>query len=47
MEQFPANDPIEDRVNVMKFVNPSAYYLAVFDGHGGDFVSDYANKNLP
>lgn len=31
----------------MKLSNPSGYYFGVFDGHGGDFVSNYVNNNLP
>lgn len=38
-EQFPANNPIEDRFSIHTFDNPKAFYFGVFDGHGGDFVS--------
>lgn len=38
-EQFPANNPIEDRFSIKTFDNPKGFYFGVFDGHGGDFVS--------
>ena len=44
--QYPANDPCEDRFNCYQFKNSQAYYAAVFDGHGGWQVSDYAMRKL-
>jgi hypothetical protein len=38
-EQFPANNPIEDRFSIYALENPKGYFFGVFDGHGGDFVS--------
>lgn len=36
-----ANDPSEDRVSYGYIDEMDAYYLAVFDGHGGSQVSSY------
>ena len=44
--QYPANEPCEDRFNVYQFKNTNAYYAAVFDGHGGWQVSDYAMRKM-
>lgn len=44
--QYPANDPCEDRFNCYQFKSANAYYAAVFDGHGGWQVSDYAMRKL-
>lgn len=44
--QYPANEPCEDRFNCYQFKNSNAYYAAVFDGHGGWQVSDYAMRKL-
>ena len=45
VEQFPANNPIEDRVTVAN-IN-KGYFFGVFDGHGGDYVSNYVCTALP
>lgn len=44
--EYPANAPCEDRFNVYQFRKTKGYYVAVFDGHGGWQVSDYAMRNL-
>lgn len=44
--QYPANEPCEDRFNCYQFKNQNAYYAAVFDGHGGWQVSDYAMRQM-
>jgi serine/threonine protein phosphatase PrpC len=44
--QYPANDPCEDRFTCEQLKNASAYYAAIFDGHGGWQVSDYAMKKM-
>jgi len=43
-----SNNPNEDRLNFkqLNFIR-NGYYLAVYDGHGGDFVSNYANERFP
>ena len=42
--QYPANNPIEDRISVGSGSKYKIY--SVFDGHGGWQVSDYLMKNL-
>jgi hypothetical protein len=44
--QKPANNPIEDRINSLQLNNIDAYFVSVLDGHGGDFVAEYANNLL-
>jgi len=43
-----ANDPIEDRYNLTQLnsIPGGGVYLAVFDGHGGFQMSEYANSRL-
>lgn len=43
--EYNANDPIEDRHHCKQLKNIDAYVCAVFDGHGGWALSEYA-KNL-
>ena len=45
--QYPANFPCEDRFDAVQFNKSNGYYTAVFDGHGGWQVSEYAMKYLP
>jgi len=45
--QKPANNPIEDRINSLQLNNIDAFFVSVLDGHGGDFVAEYANNLLP
>ena len=45
--QYPANLPWEDRFDAVQLSKSSGYYSAVFDGHGGWQVSNYAMKYLP
>ena len=42
--QYPANFPCEDRFDAVQFNKSNGYYTAVFDGHGGWQVSEYAMK---
>lgn len=44
--QYNANNPIEDRITYAKLKNINAYTFSVFDGHGGDFVAEFAATNL-
>jgi len=44
--QFNANSPCEDRYIALKLKNLDGDFLAVFDGHGGDSVSQFASENM-
>ena len=46
--QFNANDPIEDTIlnKVIMIDNKEAFLFAVFDGHGGAYVSNYLKDNF-
>jgi len=44
--QYNANNPCEDRFNALKLKNLDAEFLAVFDGHGGESVSQYASEKM-
>lgn len=44
--QYNANNPREDRHNAIQLKHLPGYMVAVFDGHGGNEVADYANKML-
>ena len=41
-----ANYPREDRCNAIQLKNLDGFFLSVLDGHGGDDVADFANKEL-
>lgn len=41
-----SNEPCEDRFNCYQLKNINGYYSAVFDGHGGWQVSQFAMKNM-
>jgi hypothetical protein len=43
---FSANTPIEDRFNAIRLKNIEGNLLAVFDGHGGDSISEYASQKI-
>lgn len=43
--EYNANNPIEDRFAAVELKNIKGNLLAVFDGHGGDLVSDYVAKH--
>lgn len=49
-ETYQANDPIEDRVCILANKQQQQSSIraaaAIFDGHGGDIVADFASKNL-
>ena len=45
-DSYPANDPVEDRFNVLT-AEGGLDILSIYDGHGGYVVADYASKNLP
>ena len=38
VEQYNANNPIEDRFCFTKLTSIGGYTVSVFDGHGGDLV---------
>ncbi len=42
----PANQPCEDRFNCYQLQSIDGYYSAVFDGHGGWQVSEFAMKKM-
>ena len=44
--QYPANNPIEDRVVQENFKELKGFVTAVLDGHGGHNVSEYISQNL-
>lgn len=46
--QLSANNPVEDRYILKEITlnEKKGYFLGVFDGHGGDALSEYANNNL-
>ena len=46
--QINANSPVEDKyiLNNIKLNDKKGFFLAVFDGHGGDIISEYAKENL-
>ena len=46
VDSYPANDPVEDRFNVLTS-EAGLDILSIYDGHGGYVVADYASKNLP
>lgn len=44
---YPANGPIEDRYNIVYLKKiKGGLFLSILDGHGGDMLSEFANKNL-
>ncbi len=44
--QHNANDPIEDRYAAFELKNFKGYLISVLDGHGGDQLSEFANKRI-
>ena len=44
--QHNANTPCEDRFLALRLKNLEADFLAVFDGHGGDSVSQIASEKM-
>jgi hypothetical protein len=44
--QHNANVPCEDRFVALRLKNLEADFLAVFDGHGGESVSQYASEKM-
>lgn len=44
--QHNANTPCEDRYIALKLKNLDGDFLAVFDGHGGDSVSQFASEKM-
>ena len=44
--QINANSPVEDKylLKPISLGDNKGYFMAVFDGHGGDYVSQYANS---
>ena len=41
-----ANDPREDRSASIQLKFLDGYFISVFDGHGGDFIANFAKKEL-
>ncbi len=49
LHQYPANDPIEDRLVSRDFTGRKghwAFLMGVFDGHGGWQLSDFISKSI-
>lgn len=44
--QYPANEPVEDRIVTQTFKVIRGNVTAVLDGHGGHQVADYVSKAL-
>ena len=44
--EYPANNPIEDRLTFGNFQSIKGFSAIVFDGHGGWQMSQYASENL-
>lgn len=44
--QCSANNPVEDRFNAIQLKNLNSYFISVLDGHGGNQVADFVNKQL-
>jgi len=44
--QYNANEPCEDRYIALRLKNLNGDFLAVFDGHGGESVSQFASEKM-
>jgi len=44
--EYPANNPIEDRLSYHSFKNIDGFCATVFDGHGGWQVAELASRKL-
>ena len=44
--QIGANKPIEDTYSIKKLTlrNSNGYFISIFDGHGGSYLSNYSNN---